>query len=99
MTKAIVKRLKLRGMISDRKLELTAVFIKDPKSHKITAFFSQLPNIITHGKNISEATTNLWKTVQDVFSIQNEDFESKKPEIKKKFHGEVKTRTFALSCA
>jgi predicted RNase H-like HicB family nuclease len=51
-------------------IELTQVFVQDPKTERFTAFFAQLPNIIAEGDNEDEATMNLLETVQTVFAYQ-----------------------------
>lgn len=64
-------------MDTNNKIELTGVFVQDPKTNRFTAFFAQFPNIIAEGDNEQEATLNLFTTFQTVFEYnKNTELES-----------------------
>jgi predicted RNase H-like HicB family nuclease len=73
-------------------LQLTAVFVHDPKSDRYTAFFANFPNIIAEGATEDDAILNLFETVQVVFNAQkNEELDTANEQ------NHVKTKTFNLA--
>ena len=92
MSKETEKKDKRKGA-----LELTVMYVEDPKTKKVTASFVQFPNIVSEGINIEDATKNLWKTAQTVFEVQRREEEEKlKFELENQ---DVRIRQFEFSTA
>jgi len=63
--------IKMKNKKSSR-FQLTIILVQNPKTKSYTAYFKQIPDIITEGNNEKEAIRNIFKAVSDVVSYQDE---------------------------
>ncbi len=83
-------------MESNNKFNLTGIFVEDPKSKGVTAFFAQFPNIIAEGDTEEDAAQNLLHLLKVSFEHQkNAELQNNHAEN----YGTVTTKSFEFSMA